>query len=103
MPTQVGGMEIIMKNKNKNKQQINPEIQREEEERYKSLNFYDEDDGLGMTLFPYCFMGGTASATDSTGLMQTIPLSLAELEAYDSLYSYRQDHPTADNNDIKNA
>ena len=45
------GMEIIMKKKNKNKQQINPEIQREEEEKYRSLNFYDEDDGLGMTLY----------------------------------------------------
>ena len=89
--------------KSSNKQQINPEIKREEEEKHKSRILYDEDEGLGMTLFPNFFMGNTVSATESTGLMQTIPLSLAELEAYDSLYSYRQQHPNADNDDIKNA
>lgn len=83
--------------KNKNKHQINPEIKREADERRRAQILYDGNEAYGMTLFPYCFGGSTASATECTGLMQTVPLDPAELEAYDSLYSYKQPLPMSDN------
>lgn len=53
------------------------------------------DEEPDMFLFPGAFMG-TASATESTGLMQNVPISPAAFEAYDELYSYRQTEPLPD-------
>ena len=83
-----------------NKNQKNPEISREDRERRKSQTFYDRDDDDGILLAQGSFLGGTASSTESTGLIQVIPLTDDELEAYDQVYSYRQTRPIA-NKDSK--
>lgn len=81
----------------KDKKQINPEILREKEERRRAAIMYgDEDDDFGMTLFPGSFMGSTVSSTESTGLIQVIPLTPEQLGVYDDVYSYRRTHPVAD-------
>jgi len=51
------------------------------------------DEAPDMFLFPWEFMRGSASATECTGLMQTIPTEPEELAAYESVYSYHQPEP----------
>lgn len=75
-----------------NKKHINPEIQREEENK---KDIYDDD--FPMTLFPGAYLGGVASSTESTGLIQVIPPSEAVMDVFDDVYSYRQSKPIAKN------
>lgn len=83
-----------MKNKNiKEKERINPEILREQQEKRRAQMLYDEDEAFGMTLYPGAFLGGTASSTESTGLIQVIPPTPDMIDAYDEVYSYRQTEP----------
>lgn len=83
-----------MSNKSKeNEKQINPEIQREQEEKRRAQMTYDEEEAYGMLLYPGAFLGGTSSATESTGLIQVIPPTPDMLDAYDEVYSYRQTEP----------
>lgn len=92
--------ELVNLNK-KDKKQINPEILRERQERRRAAIMYgDEDDGFGMTLFPGAFTGSTVSSTESTGLIQVIPLTSEQLDVYDDVYSYRRTHPVADDAEI---
>lgn len=79
-----------MKNKNSVKKE-NPEIAREREEKRKADLMYG-DDGYEMRLFPEDFMASAASATESTGLIQSTP-PLAFMTVFDDLYSYRQTEP----------
>lgn len=80
----------MKKNKDNNKP-LNPEILREKREKAKSDNLYDEE--IPLTLFPGSFIGGVASANDSTGLMQNIAVTPDMIDAYDELYSYRKKTP----------
>ncbi len=74
----------------KNKEIINPEIKRQREEEAKE-NWLDD---MGeMRLFPYDLVGSVASSTEATGLMQTVPISPAALEAYFDLYDYAKRKP----------
>jgi len=52
-----------------------------------------EDEMCEMRLFPDEFSGSTASATESTGLIQVAPVTPKLQETYDSVYSYRQKKP----------
>ncbi len=58
----------------------------------KSKEFCDEDLEEGR-LFPGFLDGSTASATESTGLIQQIPDTKKIQDIYDSVYSYRQKKP----------
>lgn len=87
-----------MNNKNKSNNQVNPEIIREQEENRKAAIFYD-DDPYGMMLYPRAFYGSTASATESTGLIQQAPLTPGMMGVYDELYSYRRTEPTVTEED----
>lgn len=83
----------------KSKRQINPEIVRETEEKRRAQMVYDEEEMSFLSplfLLPNAFMGGTVSTTDSTGLIPVIPITPAQLEAYENLYNYHQNHPVAD-------
>lgn len=66
---------------------INPEI-RYEQEQEKSRYFYEDDDE--MRLFPGFLDSSTVSSTECTGLIQTAPVTPEVLEAYQSVYDYRQ-------------
>ncbi len=55
----------------------------------KAEDFCDEDLEEGR-LFPGFLDGSTASATESTGLIQHIPDTKKIQDIYDSVYSYRQ-------------
>ncbi len=79
--------------KNKNKKERNPEILREESEKHKVLSLADEDGGY--RLYPHMNSMGMASATESTGLIQVIPLEASVMDVYDDVYSYRQRRPIA--------
>lgn len=81
--------------KEKNKKQENPEIRREIEEKKRSAVMYDEEEP-DMFLYPGLFMGSTASATESTGLIQSVPPVPGLFEVYDELYSYRQAEPVSE-------
>ncbi len=72
----------------------NPEKNREQEEKRKSDLFYD-DDGYSKRLYPGTFFSGAASATESTGLIQTVPLTPGMMDVFDDVYSYRRTEPTA--------
>lgn len=52
-----------------------------------------EDEMGEMRLFPDDTLGGTASATESTGLIQVGLTSPEIQQAYDEVYSYRQTKP----------
>ena len=67
---------------------INPEILYEREKE-KSHRFYEDDMGE-YRLFPGFLAGSTVSSTESTGLIQAVPITPAVLEAYDNVYSYRR-------------
>lgn len=85
------------KNSSKNKQ-INPEILREREEKRRTQHLYDDDAGYDMMLFPDAFpMSNAASSTESTGLIQVIPITDDQLDAYDDVYSYRREKPIVGN------
>ncbi len=66
----------------------------------KSEQFCDEDLEDGR-LFPGFLDGSTASATESTGLIQHIPDTKKIQDIYDSVYSYRQHKVEKDNNRVK--
>ena len=68
--------------------EINPEILYEREKE-KSRRFYDEDFGE-MRLFPGFLAGNGVSATESSGLIQTAPVTPSIVEAFDDVYSYRR-------------
>lgn len=76
------------KNNQKNKNQNNPEILRERREkmRYSRLNEIEDELG-GIILYPDYFLANAASSTEMTGLMQTIPINAAEIEAYNAIYN----------------
>lgn len=83
----------------KSKRQINPEIVREAEEKRRTQMLYDEDEMSVLSpllLLSNPFIGGTVSTTDSTGLIPVIPITPAQLEAYENLYNYHQNHPVGD-------
>lgn len=82
-----------MKNK-KSKNQINPEILREREEKRKLRAMYDDEDDFEMSLFPGAFAASTISATESTGLIQVIPTP-DMMDVYDDVFSYRRREPAA--------
>lgn len=81
-----------MSNKNKSQKKDNPEIRREEEERRKAQAYYDDDDRFGSMLYPGILLGSTASATESTGLIQVIPTP-DMMDVFDDVYSYRRTKP----------
>ena len=81
-----------MKENKDNNKPLNPEILRERREKIKSDNLYNDDD-MPLTLFPGAFIGGVASATESTGLMQNVAVTPDMIDAYDELYSYRKKLP----------
>lgn len=81
--------------KNKNNREKNPEIRREIEEKKRTEVMYGECDA-DMFLYPGIFMGSTASATECTGLIQSVPPVSGLFEVYDELYSYRQSEPIAE-------
>ncbi len=81
-----------MKENKDNSKPLNPEILRERSEKIKSDNLYNDDD-MPLNLFPGAILGGVASATDSTGLMQNVAVTPAMIDAYDELYSYRKKLP----------
>lgn len=74
-----------------------------DEKRIFNDNDYDEawdndiDEPFSPFLYPGAFMGGTASANESTGLIQIIPFTPEDLKAYDDLYSYRRTEATSKN------
>ncbi len=55
------------------------------------------DDDLGeMRLFPDDLLTGTASATESTGLIQVAPYTKDLYKVYDDVYNYRKNKPQQD-------
>lgn len=72
----------------------NPEQNHKKEEKRKTDLLYD-DDGYSKRLYPGTFFSGAASATESTGLIQTVPLTPGMMEVYDDIYSYRRTEPAA--------
>lgn len=76
------------KNKQKNKNQSNPEILRDAQEkvRYSRLDEIEDELG-GIMLYPDYFLTNAASSSEMTGLMQTVPLNAAEIEAYSAIYN----------------
>ncbi len=68
---------------------LNIQTLSKEDEKIRTDNLYDEEQ-MPACLFPDAFMGSTASATESTGLMQNIAVTPYMIDAYDTLYNYRQ-------------
>lgn len=67
----------------------------ENEEVFRDVSYEDE---IGeMRLFPDDITGSTASATESTGLIQVGLVSPDIQQAYDEVYSYRQTKPIKKN------
>ncbi len=88
-----------MNNQNKKEeQQINPEFLYQQRENQKSEDMYDED-YYGPSLFPGYFYQNAASGTEATGLIQVIPITTDELEAYDHIFSYRLTAPIVPDED----
>ena len=64
----------------------------------KKYNSPDDDSGE-MRLFPDDLLTGTASATESTGLIQTAAPFVKDMyKVYDDVYSYRKAKPRQKNN-----
>ncbi len=85
--------------KQKRDEQVNPEFLRQQKEKKYSEDMYD-DDYYGPSLFPGYFYQNAASGTEATGLIQVIPITSSELEAYDSIFSYRLTEPIVRDEDV---
>lgn len=86
-------------NKQKRDEQVNPEFLRQQKEKQCSEDMYD-DDYYGPSLFPGYFYQNAASGTEATGLIQVIPITSTELEAYDHIFSYRLTEPIVPDEDV---
>lgn len=82
-----------MSKSKKKREETNPEILLEREKK-NTLDYYDDD--FEYRLFPGFLDGSTASATESTGLIQVGPITPAVLDAYDNVYSYRKNKEDSD-------
>ena len=84
--------------KQKRDEQVNAEFLHQQKENRYSEDMYD-DDYYGPSLFPGYFYQNAASGTEATGLIQVIPITSSELEAYDHIFSYRLTAPIVPDED----
>ncbi len=96
-----------MKNSRENKQS-NPELLHNRAERQSSSRLYEnyedwdeafDDYEFGSMLYPDYFRANAASGTEATGLIQSVPVSNAELASYFAVYNYCMPKPIVQEED----